>query len=109
MTCGLNILQLAWRPSPEPDSVPEALVLTTKGQLLLGRLGAPLQPFHEAAVEGSVNVAAWSTNGSQLAIAVENTVVVQDMQSGTHFTAQFDSQVLPSRSVLVDDAVIERV
>lgn len=72
--------------------MPEAAVVTVKGQLLRGSLGGSLQPLPDLA-EGRVACVAWSADGSLLALASANCVTVQHLESGRHFRTEFDSKV----------------
>ena len=87
-----SCVQLAWRPAQAPGTVPEAAVVTVKGQLLRGSLGGHLQPLPDLA-EGRVACVAWSADGSLLALASANCVTVQHLESGRHFRTEFDSKV----------------
>lgn len=89
-------MQFAWRPAVQPDAPMEAAVVTAAGQLLKGILGGPLKA--DALSSGAaVACAAWSADGSALALASEGAAVtVRSAASGATFRARMQSKACSS-------------
>ena len=83
-------MQFVWSPSNPQQSV----VVLELGQLYTGLLRNKLQPVHSNRIVACV---AWSPDGQMLALAVEQQVVVWDLQQhAERFQTSIQIQVTPN-------------
>jgi len=84
-------VQFLWRPG----SAGEGLVVTQGGDLFLARLGARPDGLTAACIgKQGVGAAAWSADGSLLALATGATLTVMHLDSGLAFSTLLASQVI---------------
>ncbi|KAK9815356.1 hypothetical protein WJX72_002240 [[Myrmecia] bisecta] len=85
---GTELRQFEWRP---PSSgLPTGALCTQGGQLLVGKLGAPLKPAPFGS--GDVSTLAWSHSGALLALGHGAQVTVLDFSSGQKFSSVIPNQ-----------------
>ena len=67
--------QFFWRPTQAVPEPTEAGVVTSKGRLLFARVGHQLESHRESSAD-VVSCAAWSDDGSMLAVATGNRIII---------------------------------
>ena len=67
--------QFFWRPAQAVAEVAEAGVVTSKGKLLFARVGHQLESHRESSAD-VVSCAAWSDDGSMLAVATGHRIII---------------------------------
>ena len=82
----MDAMQFFWRPTQAAIQPEEAAVVTDRGHLLHATLGGQLESHRDASTE-VVSSAAWSLDGSLLAVASGRRIIVADMDKDVVFRA----------------------
>ncbi len=82
----MDPMQFFWRPSQAAAEPAEAAVVTDRGRLLHAALGGHLERHRDASAE-VVSSAAWSLDGSLLAVASGRRIIVADVDKDVVFRA----------------------
>ena len=98
-------VQFSWRPSQAAGEPAEAAVVTGRGRLLHATLGGQLESHRDASTE-VVSSAAWSLDGSLLAVASSRRIIVADVDKDVVFRAAAKLPVSQSTVILVSARVM---
>lgn len=105
LTAFMIPVQFSWRPSQAAAEPAEAAVVTDRGRLLHATLGGQLESHRDASTE-VVSSAAWSLDGSLLAVASGRRIIVADVDRDAVFRAAAKLPVSQSTVILVSARVM---
>jgi hypothetical protein len=93
-------VQFLWRPASSGGGQ-EGLIVTQAGDLFLAKLGMRPEKLTAACIpEWGVRAAAWSSDGSLLALATGAALTLMHLESGLSFSTELASQVTPPGTIL---------